>query len=280
MRSTALLRAIAFVALTLIARPGVAQPATGEKLACKYDPGAVSSCAPFACVADVPPDTDENMITAGTPGFCGKCTSDRQCGGARCKADGLCASFDPSPRPEPVWPHFHLLVTDAAFNFVDASSAKPIVSAGYLFQGAFRKTSPQPFDQHGFVTADLPRLYWQAAAVMAMAGPAQNVFIDGGVTYYWPAGPLAINTLSLGAEYQRLGASIWKVGDADQNADRLGPALSLGILQNIFLRVAYVFHLRGPGDHGALIVGVSYMKDLLGDLVPDRFMKFLPAKLK
>ena len=56
--------------------------------------------------------------------------------------------------------------------------------------------------------------------------------------------------------------------------------MSLGFLQNAFLRLSYVFPLHGPNDHGALFVGVSYMKDLLGDLLPDRLKKFLPAKIQ
>jgi hypothetical protein len=274
------LSALVLATLTLAARAAGAQPDTGEKLACAFDPGKASSCAPFACVPDVPAGTDPNMILAGTAGFCGKCTDDRQCGGARCNTrDGLCAMFDPSPRPEPVWPHFHLLVTDAAVNLADATDARPIVSAGYLFQGAFRKTRPQPFGEHGFLSADLPRFYWQVAGTLALAGPAQNAFAEAGLTYYWPAGPWSISTLSLLAEYQRQGASIWDLGDASENGDRVGPGVSVGIMQNIFLRLAYVFPLRGPTSHGALIVGVSYMKNLLSDLVPDRFLRFLPAKL-
>lgn len=38
--------------------------------------------------------------------------------------------------------------------------------------------------------------------------------------------------------------------------------------------------LRGPADHVAEIVGVSYMKDLVSDLLPDRFKKFLPPQIK
>jgi hypothetical protein len=192
----------------------------------------------------------------------------------------MCASFDPSPPPESVWPHFHLLVTDAAFNFADQDSPKPIVSAGYMFQGAFHSTHPRKFDDHGYLTTDLPHLYWNVAGTLAFAGPAQNVFVDAGITLYVPAAPLAITTLSLGAEFQRLGASVWKLGNGTENEDRLGPVASVGIIQNVFVRVAYVFPVRGPTDHGALIVGVSYMKDLLSDLVPDRFKKFLPTTLK
>jgi hypothetical protein len=252
----------------------------GQPRACRYDPRDVSACAPYACNPDVPNTTPVNQITAGTPGFCGKCSNDRFCGGAMCRPDGRCSTYDASPAPQPVWPRFHLLVTNAAFNFVDSTSPKPIVGVGYMFQGALSKTQPQKFDQRGFYTPDLPRAYFNLAASFAFAGPAQNTFLEAGVTLYVPSAPVAITTLSLGAEFQRQGASIWKVGNSTENDDRLGPSVSVGFLQNVFVRASYVFPLRGPNDHGALIVGVAYMKDLLGDLVPDRFQRFLPGNLK
>lgn len=246
-------------------------------LPCTYDPSSTASCRPYACVP--PPEMDENMIVAGTPGFCGKCTSDRMCGGAKCNTStGLCARFEPSPRPEPVWPHFHLLVTNVTVNLADQGDAKPIVSAGYLFLGAFHKTHPQSFNGHGYLTTDLPRFYWSASGTVALAGPSQNAFVSAALTYYVPAAPIAITTLSLGAKYQRLGASVWKLGNSSENEDRLGPFASVGFLQNAFLDVGYVFPLRGPADHGAVLVGVSYMKDLLGNVLPDQFRKFLPAE--
>ena len=272
--------------LSLIAVHAGSHPAraddepAGNRLSCQYDPSETSSCAPYACVPDVPPGTDENMIAAGTAGFCGRCPSDRFCGGAACKSNGLCAVFDPSPRPEPVWPHFHLLVTDAAINLFDRPDPKPMVSAGYVFQGAFAKTTPERFDGHGYLTSDLPRWYWNVGGVMALAGPAQNLFVDAGLTRYLPSAPLFVTTLALGVEYQRQGASIWRVTNGQVNDDRVGPALSVGFLQNAFVRVAYVFPLRGPTDQGAVILGVSYMKDLLADLVPDRLKRFLPAQFK
>ncbi len=280
-------RALSLVlfALLLAAAPAVRaaddDPA-GSRLSCRYDPSDGSECAPYACVPDVPPGTDENMIPPGTPGFCGKCPAgaDRFCGGAACKGNGLCAVFDHSPRPQPVWPHFHLLVTDLAVNLFDGPDSKPMVSAGYVFQGAFTKTQPEKFDAHGYLTSDLPRNYWNVGAVMALAGPAQNVFVNAGLTRYMPSAPLFLTTVSLGAEYQRQGSSVWRVTNSDVNEDRVGPTVSIGFLQNVFVRVSYVFAVRGPNDHGALIVGVSYMKDLLSDLVPDRLKRFLPAQFK
>jgi len=276
-------RAIVVAALAAIAvapRAAAAADGPGQPRACKYDPRNVSACAPYACSPDVPEGTPVNMIPAGTPGFCGKCTNDRFCGGAMCRPDGRCSTYDASPAPAPVWPRFHLLVTNAAFNFADSTSAKPIVGVGYMFQGALSKTEPQKFGQRGWYTPDLPRVYFNLGGSVAAAGPAQNLFAEAGLTLYVPSAPIAITTLTLGAEFQRQGASIWKLGNADENSDRLGPSLSVGFLQNVFLRASYVFPLRGPNDHGALIVGVAYMKDLLGDLIPDRFQRFLPEPLK
>lgn len=271
--------AVAVAVVVVVVLAPVAAVA-GDKLPCRFDPNDVAACAPYACVPDVPAGTDELSIAVGTPGFCGKCPSDRFCGGAACKSSsGLCARFDPSPRPQPVWPHFHLLVTDAAVNLIDKPDPRPIVSAGYLFQGAFGETTPEKFDSHGYLTSDLPRWYWNAGATIALAGPAQNIFVDGGLTLYAPAAPLAITTLTGGLEYQRQGSAIWRPSGT-LNEDRLGPAVSVGFLQNVFVRVAYVLPLHGFNDHGALILGVSYMKDLLGDLVPDRLRKFLPAAVK
>jgi hypothetical protein len=279
--TVALPAALLSIAWIVAAAPATATAETGDKVACTYDPGNANTCAPFACLPDVPPGTDPFQIEAGTPGFCGRCDSDRVCGGAQCRTDtGRCSTYDASPAPRPVWPHFNLLIADASFNFADAGSPKPIIGAGYLFQGAFKKTHPEKFDGHGFLTPELPRLYWNAGASLAMAGPAQNAFLDAGLTLYIPSAPAAITALSLGALYQRQGASIWKLNNGTENEDRLGPMLAVGFLQNVFLRVAYVFPLRGPTDHGAVIVGAAYMKDLLGDVVPDRFRKFLPSKLK
>jgi len=249
----------------------------GAPRACTYNPRDVSACAPYACNPDVPEGTPVNLVAAGTPGFCGKCGNDRFCGGAMCRPDGRCSSYDASPAPRPVWPRFHLLVTNAAFNFLDATDPKPIVGVGYMFQGAFGKTDPQKFNQRGWYTPDVPRAYFNLAGSIAFAGPTQNLFAEAGFTLYVPAAPAAITALSLGAEFQRQGASVWRVADAVENGDRLGPSVSVGFLQNVFVRASYVFPLRGPNDHGALIVGVSYMKDLLGDLVPDRFQRFLPT---
>jgi hypothetical protein len=268
-----------FLLVSFGARTARAQAEPGDKLSCKWNPDDTSQCAPLAC--NPPANVDENMVAPGATGFCGKCRTDRACGGARCNlATGRCSQYDSTPPPQPVWPHFHLLVTDATFNFLDADSPKPIVGAGYLFQGAFGKTNPQKFDGGGYFTPELPHTYWDVGASVAFAGPAQNLFANAGLTRYAPGAPLAITTLSLGLLFQRQGASIWKPANDTVNEDRLGPTASVGLLQNVFVRVSYVFPLRGPNDHGALLVGVTYLKDLLGDLVPDRFRKFLPAQLK
>ncbi len=251
-----------------------------NRVRCEY-PSKVSMCAPYGCLPEVPPETDPEAIPPGTPAFCGKCSDDRQCGGAKCDVPaGTCAVTLASPPPIPIWPRFHLLVADVSVNLADAGDPRPILAAGYVFQGAFGKTKPTKLDGGGYVTPDLPRWYWSVGGSIAAAGPAQNLFADGGITRYVPDGPLSVTTLSLGFLYQRQGASIWDPGDDVENSDRIGPCATVGILQNLFLRVSYVFPLRGPNDHGALILSATFMKDLASDLVPDRFQRFLPGQLR
>jgi hypothetical protein len=182
--------------------------------------------------------------------------------------------------PKPVWPRFNLVVADASVNLGDAGDPKPILAVGYLFQGALSKARPALRESGGYLTPDLPRFYANGGISAALAGPGQNVFVDAGVTYYRPGMPLSMTTVSFGLLYQRQGASVWNFGAEDENADRMGPAAMLGFLQNLYLRGAYVFPMRGTPDHGAVILSVVYMRDLTDDLVPDRFRKHLPKALQ
>ncbi len=245
---------------------------------CTY--GTASPCAPFGCVPDPAdgPDVDRDQL-AGLAGVCGKCAEDADCGGAKCNPDGTCARYDAPPVPGPIRPRFHLVVADVSLNAADADPPKPIIGVGYLFQVALREAKPVVRDMGGWITPDLPSFYANAGLSAAFAGPAQNLFVDAGVTYYAPGMPLALTTLSAGLLYQRLGPSIWNVS-SDSGSDRLGPAATLGFLQNLYVRAAYVFPLRGPVDHGAYILSLVYMRDLAGDLVPDRFRKHLPKALQ
>jgi hypothetical protein len=109
-----------------------------------------------------------------------------------------------------------------------------------------------------------------------MAGPAQNLFAALGVSYYLPGVPL-LTTLGVQGLYQRTGTSIWKLADADENSNRLGPALELGILHNVVLRAAWLFPLSGPNEEQALVLSVIYLQNLLSDLLPDRYVAALPG---
>jgi hypothetical protein len=93
------------------------------------------------------------------------------------------------------------------------------------------------------------------------------------------SGPLALTTVSVGALYQRQGTAIWDF-DTAKNRDRVGPGVTLGFLQNVYLRGAYVFGVAGPDDHGAAILSLVYMRDLFDDLASDRFRKYLPKAMQ
>jgi hypothetical protein len=243
--------------------------------------GDPSACEPYGCIPAEGPDVNRDRVLAGAEGFCGPCKEDSDCGGAMCRtADGVCARYDAAPVPRRIWPRFSLGVADVSANLADEGGTKPIVSVGYLFQGALRKATPVVRPEGGWITPDLPSWYANAGVSAAFAGPTQNLFVDVGVTYYHPGLPLGATTASVGLLVQRFGGSVWDVSDSTENTDRLGPAATVGFLQNVYLRGAYVFPLRGAVDHGALILSLVYMRDLAGDLVPDRFRKHLPEALR
>jgi hypothetical protein len=268
---------------TAAAAEGGAAATTG---ACSYR-GDLDACFPYGCVAvdaaGRPIAGDPDLIRKGTPGRCGPCTSDDQCGGARCRVSGqgagTCAAHDDTPPPLPIRPKFSLLVADVSVNLADSADSRPIVSVGYLGQIALRSARPMVREGGGFITPDPPRFYADASLSAAFAGPAQNVFATAGVTYYLFSGPLALTTLAVGALYQRQGSEIWQL-DAAKNRDRVGPAVTLGFLQNLYLRGAYVFGVAGPDHHGAVILSLIYMRDLASDLASSRFTKHLPKALR
>jgi hypothetical protein len=248
-----------------------------ERAACLY--GSTATCAPFACIPAAGPEVDRDAVGPNSPGFCGKCTEDADCGGAKCEvAEGTCSKYDAPPIPRPIRPHFNLVVADVSLNLADATSPKPIVAVGYMYQVALREAKPMVRSGGGWITPDLPTFYLNAGVSAAFAGATQNLFADAGLTYYSPGMPVALTTLSFGALYQRLGPSIWN--GASGNSDRLGPAATLGFLQNLYVRGAYVFAVHGPVDDGAFILSLVYMRDLADDLVPDRFKKYLPEAFR
>jgi hypothetical protein len=255
--------------------------------ACTYDPsgpqGASSCPDQLVCLPQGLGSRPILMIRAGTPGTCGRCTDganeaerDRLCGGLKCLPSGVCQTAPTPSVPEAVWPRFHLFVTDLTFNAVDEAPFRPVLSTGYVFQGAFHKVRFEPDPQGGFVATALPRWYFDGGGLIALAGPAQNLFAQLGLTYYWPGGPVGITTVSAGALYQRQGSAIWKLGDTDQNIDRAGPVLTFGILQSLFVRASYVFAIRGPTDEGAFLISLTYMKSLVENLVPGQLIRFVP----
>ena len=230
-------------------------------------------CAPYACVP-TDPNADPDFVKDG---FCGKCTPghDEQCGGSKCNPDGTCSFWDAAPPPPTIWPHFNLFVGDVSLAIPKGHDVEPIVAVGYLCQGAFASVRPVKEVGGPYVIENLPWLYWNVGATAAFAGKSQNLFVDAGLTGYYPGFPLALTTISVGALYQRTGAAIWK----KQTEDRAGPALTLGFLQNLFVRFGWLM-VHGKGDNPAIVVSLLYMRDLAGDLVPDRFQKYLPEAFR
>ena len=253
---------------------------------CQYK-GDRGGCFPYGCIpvgAEGQVMSNPDLVSTGAPGRCGACTNNDQCGGSLCmtsgEAAGTCQRYDRTPPPRAVRPFFGLLVADLSINAADSVAMRPIVSVGYLGQIGLGKIRPaaRP-DNMGFIVADPPRWYIDFGGSAAFAGPTQNVFLSAGLTYYMFDGPLAITTVALGALYQRQGTAIWEP-DTSKNRDRLGPSLTVGFMQNIYLRGAYVFGMDGPDKHGAVMLSLLYMRDLFDDLLSDRFRKYLPQAMR
>jgi hypothetical protein len=269
---TRALTAFAALLMTLLAASAAAHDADG-RATCELHYANV--CAPYGCV---PADLNANPdLAPQNTGFCGKCTPghDEQCGGAKCNADGTCSFWAAAPPPPTIWPHFSLLVGDASIAMTNGQDVQPIVGVGYLLQGAFTSVNPVKLVRGPYVAQNLPWLYWNLGASAAFGGASQNLFVDAGLTAYYPGFPLAITTISVGALYQRTGTAIWK----QRTQDRVGPDLTFGFLQNLFVRVAWL-PLHAHGDDAAFVVSLLYMRDLVDDLVPDRFQKYLPEAFR
>jgi hypothetical protein len=275
------------IAAALVLAALLAAPDTGGPVACVYK-GDPQACFPYGCVpvdeAGKPRSlANPDLVPLDSAGRCGVCTIDDECGGAKCRKPGeagagTCAAYKDSPVPRPFRPRFGLMVGDLSFNFADSGDPKPILGVGFLGQISLESVRPAVrTDGPGFIVPDPPRWYGDLGATAAFSGPTQNLFVSLGVTYYLYAGPLT--TVSGGALYQRQGTAVWKP-DTDENRDRLGPSVTLGFMQNLYLRGAYVFGLAGPDHHGAVLVSLIYMRDLFGDLVSDRFRKYLPKAMQ
>jgi hypothetical protein len=149
-----------------------------------------------------------------------------------------------------------------------------------MFQGAFGKTHPMQLDDGGWVTNRLPRLYFALALTAAFTPDAQALGIDLGLALHATLIP-AVSSYSISVVYQRQGATIWDFQDTTENYDRVGPALTVGFCYNLYLRFGYLWHVRGnPTDEGSFLISVIYMRDLVNDLVPDKYRSFLPPSLK
>jgi hypothetical protein len=250
---------------------------SGKKIPCRY---GCQECLPYGCV---PEDTAVNrdaVISKQQAGkevktFCGKCFEDADCGGAKCEK-GLCKKYvDPVP-PRPVRPAFHLVTTQIAFAKDTSSFAgvalHPIIGAGYQFESAFGKVNPIKQIDGSFIAANLPKWYWHAGGSVAFSGESQNVFAELGLSYYYPL--WAVSSYSLFGLYQRSGPALWK----NSSSDRAGGAICLNFMQNVSLKAGYLWPAHGSGKRG-IYLSVEYMKDLLGDIIPDRYRKYLPKSL-
>lgn len=263
-------------ALAVLVVCSLAMPARGEGipgLPCEFRVKVRERCGDYGCV--VAGEMDPDLIDPGTKGQCQPCAHDWECGGVKCdRLSGTCKkSLQPPIPPDPFRPSFHLAVADITLT-TGGDNTDPIVGAGYLYQIALRQAHPQPRPGGGWITMDLPSWYGSLGVSAAFAGKQQNLFVDGGCTYYSPGMPLSLTTIGAGVLYQRQGEEVWDIEDDEKNSDRLGPALTAGFLQNVYLRVSYGFALRGP-DSGAWLLSLIYMRDLTKDLLPDRFQKYL-----
>ena len=262
---------VSFVFFVVLA----AAPDDSHKTPCTY--GCRDCCGNLGCV---PEDTSLNRDLikpkqkAGqkVKTFCAKCLRDADCGGSKCGRDGFCASDTAALAPRSFWPSFHLLTTEIAFAKDTSSLAgfalHPVIGAGYLFEGAFRKVTPLKRADGSYVVADVPAWYWDAGGSLAFSTGSQNAFGQLGLSYYHPV--IFLSTYSLLGLYQRNGAALWKAA----SSNRAGAALSLGILNNAYIKGGYLWSLDNKARSGAYIA-VAYMKDLLSAL-PDRYLKFLP----
>jgi len=273
MRGPTIGTAALFVFIAMLA----AWAGSGDKTPCRY--GCLNCCGNLGCV---PEDTSINRdrISAkqhrgdSVKTYCGKCLRDADCGGTKCGRDGLCASDSPPPVPRPFWPTFHLLTTEIAFakdtNIFAGFVLHPIIGAGYVFEGAFRKVAPLKRADGSYVATELPAWYWDAGGSLAFSTGSQNAFGQLGITYYHPA--IFISSYSLIGLYQRNGAALWKAS----SSNRTGAALSLCIMNNAYVKGGYLLSFDNKGKSGAYF-SLAYMKDLFSAL-PDRYRKYLPGK--
>lgn len=257
----------------VIAAPALADGVVGSP--CKFGIEVRETCGDYGCIVEAEAGPSTHRAQIGAAGRCGPCSDDSECGGVKCdRNSSTCKRQIQDPiAPESLRPTFHLAVADISLP-LGPGEGKPIIGAGYVFQVALSRTHPQPRPGGGWITPDPPSWYGNLGVSAAFAGERQNLFLDGGLTYYSPGMPLYLTTLGVGALYQRQGEELWDLGDEENNMDRLGPALTLGFLQNAYVRLSYGFPLRGDDD-GTWLLSLIYMRDLAKDVLPDRFRKFI-----
>jgi hypothetical protein len=199
-------------------------------------------------------------------------------------AKGTCSPIEhPQVRDESVWPTFFLFTTSATLPYSgnDDEDFKPALAAGLMFEAAFAKTSPKALPDDGWKTENLPSLYWHVGGSAAMAAGGQSLLGEAGLSWYEPDWPLALTNIGCTGLVQRQGTNVLDLGDSAAAFTRIGPAVRLGFLYNIFLRVGWVFHVQGDtGKDPAVLVSVEWAPDLIGDVVPDRYSKYLPKRMR
>lgn len=246
-----------------------------DRVPCFVGCNVQATCAALSCQ---PASADSRK---GDVGYCGACTDARSCGGRACEA-GRCSLWADPITPDPVYPLFYLLTLDATLNVLDAEPTRVLPGVGFVFQGAFSTVKPVALDSGGWLTTELPRWYFNlgGSVSLGLSGTGQ-ILADAGLTRYLPWPALFLTSLSLGPVYQRRGDAAWKFGDTDSNVDRLGGGVTLGFLYNVFFRAAYLTRVRGEAPNsGSLIISLMYMHDLVDELVPDRFKKFIPKEFR
>lgn len=247
---------------------------------CTFKDPVPAACGDLGCVVSA----SVSLPQRGDPGTCGPCTQHAQCDAECDLVTQRCRGRAPSPAPELVWPTFHLITVDVAMSVADQDGTqwKPIVGVGYTFEGAFSTTEPRQRSDQTWETAEVPRWYFRAGGALAFGGPGQNLFLELGPSYYWADGLLAISSIAATVLYQRQGQDIWELTDGTENFDRLGPSLALTFLYNLTVGSAVLLPLgdSAANDSTGVLVFLRYDRDVVSDLIPDRFRKYLSPDLQ
>jgi|GEM_PF-1837967 len=257
---------------------GTPNPSSSQ-IACKYKTrDVVTLCAPYGCV---PTGTTADP-RKGSPGKCGLCKNDTHCGSAKCDTKtGECEAIHwKKPKiPEPFHPSFHLLTSSITLNLFDneVPSGRFLFGVGYMFQRSFAQAQWLKLDGGGWWVRDIPKFYWELGASFSSSELSQNLFLRGGISYQLNT----TFTLGFSVLYQRQGSEFWSFDANAKNFNRLGPMVSLGIMNNLFIHASGVWSLKsGASPAPTLLITVEYMFNLINDLVPQRYQKYLPKQMR